>query len=475
MTLLVVAYAAVAAALLLSWFVSLERRDRHEVVFGVVVGILLLEVVVSGSQQEVPTGIFRLPFPVGGGLRTPDVLIPLALLARITTTDISRRVTATGLVWAAFVAWYAMAGVAGLLRGNPWEQVLFQGRAVLYLGGGYALAAGLRPDVLVGSRVIRTWSVVVGLVALTVLGVGVAVGGIAVSLPGLSLQEAGRLNPDAALMLPILGVVFLLVEASRWHRSLLVAVLAVLLVFAPLTDTRAGGILIMTAAFGLLTLPMLGSTWKRRIHATPTEALLFAGALAVVAIPAVAALASTGSFDPVGNVNEALFSESQTNTTEDRFELWRDARDDIRGNPVLGSGLGILHRLPKAWPLQDTETTAHNLFIDVTARSGLVGIGLFLTALGLTLRDALRAWRLHPNDQVAALAIACWVGILTYLAKAMVSSPFEKFRLAVTFGVLVGVVTAVTRSLAPVTRRSTAAGGAPDVRIPRARPFTPTV
>jgi hypothetical protein len=82
----------------------------------------------------------------------------------------------------------------------------------------------------------------------------------------------------------------------------------------------------------------------------------------------------------------------------------------------------------------------HNIFGDLVLRSGLVGLGLFLLALVTTAAAAARGWSWHESDRAAALALAGGAVVAGLIAKGMVESIFEKYRLAVLLGLGIGVM-----------------------------------
>ncbi|MGH3116847.1 MAG: O-antigen ligase family protein [Gaiellales bacterium] len=170
-----------------------------------------------------------------------------------------------------------------------------------------------------------------------------------------------------------------------------------------------------------------------RFVATRTLRLAFAGALAVAA-----AAILVGSFARFGgpielvdraydaftaappqqspaDLGERLF----TFTGGYRAELWEEAWDDYRANPVLGSGPGTYgqywnqHR-----PIPHIVRDAHNLYLEVLAELGPLGLALLVLALGAPLAAAVGARR-EP------LAIGAFGAYVAYLAHAAVDWDWE--------------------------------------------------
>ena len=105
----------------------------------IVWGLLLLDTCLYKNESTVPTGLIH---PAIGGLSFRlDVVVLVALAARLTTSGIPQP-GPRGLLWGAFLAWIATAGVVGFLNGNAIDQLTFEGKELLYLGA-MLLTAGI--------------------------------------------------------------------------------------------------------------------------------------------------------------------------------------------------------------------------------------------------------------------------------------------------------------------------------------------
>ena len=113
--------------------------------------------------------------------------------------------------------------------------------------------------------------------------------------------------------------------------------------------------------------------------------------------------------DPTVNLNQRLFTFSGSY----RAELWHAAWHDYRAHRVLGSGPGTYewywdeHR-----PIQHKVRDAHNLYLEVLAELGPLGLLLLILALGTPFVAAFRA-RGHP---LVPLALAAFVAFLVHAA-----------------------------------------------------------
>jgi len=181
-------------------------------------------------------------------------------------------------------------------------------------------------------------------------------------------------------------------------------------------------LLVLAAVSALVALGL--ALAERRIAPPRKVRFAFAGALAVVAVASLLAVfvryggpvtlvnkgydafTTTSGETPV-DLNERLFTFSGSY----RSELWQVAWDDYRDHPVLGSGPGTYEQY---WnqhrPIQHKVRDAHNLYLEVLAELGPVGLLLLLLALGAPLVAAVLA-RGHP---LAPLALAAYVAFLVH-------------------------------------------------------------
>ena len=181
-------------------------------------------------------------------------------------------------------------------------------------------------------------------------------------------------------------------------------------------------------------------------------------ALGLALLPPSVALA-TGSPDAnlpfAGSVDETFHSTAKEQSAESRVNQWRKARDLIEQRPVAGWGLGktYTHYDPGHREFFTTNLT-HNIVGDLLLRTGVIGVLLFSIAMLLAVSDGWTAWRRQQDDLAAALALASVAIIAGLLARGMVESLFEKFRLATLLGITLGIIGSV--AVAPLRARARA-------------------
>ena len=224
------------------------------------------------------------------------------------------------------------------------------------------------------------------------VGYGLAMGKVAAGLA--AVQQVGRLsgaNVEANVLATLLlvAIVFASALAVALKRHPVIRVLAVLAVFAGLaaylaTFSRGGvvaGVVVILA----------GCLYARRRRA------LF---IAVAIIPLLVGVAYVESSS--SGVAQRLLSTS----SDGRTDIWKIGLRMAETHPVLGVGSGNYmvvephYLLASPGPIRvvkfivDTPYPAHNIYLHVVAELGVVGLVLFLAALGVCLTTAMRAVRI---------------------------------------------------------------------------------
>ncbi|MGQ0434747.1 MAG: O-antigen ligase family protein [Microthrixaceae bacterium] len=433
-------------------FVRLEEENRREVAVAIVLGLLLIEALIYPTQNGVPGGLFH-PSLAGRPVRLPEAVIPIALLARVLVHGAPTRLSHTAMAWTAFVIWLAVGLPIGLMMGNLFGEAFFQSKAIIYVGGGIALVSGVPITRLAHATVIRKLFLGLGLITAIIIPFSLGGRTLGLDLPLIPGASLGRLSPDASTILSIIAVVALMLEGARRQRRLLFSIAAVPLLLTPVVATQRAAVLGVVATGAVLMIASVGRTWSRRLRATPTEAVIL---LCVVLVPVLATITYKAAFStatrtevvPLAEVvNDTFLSTRKAQSAETRQNLWREGISQIREYPTMGWGLGKTYTVDTAAGGELEDGGFHNILIDLLVRRGVVGALLFLTAIALTLRDALAVWRHHLDRHVAVFCGACGAALVGLLAKGMVESLFEKFRLATLFGLLLGAIAAGASSL----------------------------
>jgi hypothetical protein len=273
----------------------------------------------------------------------------------------------------------------------------------------------------------------------------------AVHLPFLPLPDFGVDGSDAATIFAAIGVIGLLLELAKEKRSRFTLLCLVPLFVSPFFADQRAVLIFLGAAVTVILLVATGTTARRRLRVTAAEVLL--SALAVVGVVlAVAVVPAAESQHPVTvpfstTLAKTFDTEGKIESAEDRASKWSVAYSFIRQHVFIGNGLGVEFSYYNPGPNTFSMTdVTENIGLDLWMRSGLIGLGLFALALFFSLFDGLVAWRFHPDRMVAVLALALVAVVVGFIAKGMVESILEKYRLATMLGLSLGMLRSTVTS-----------------------------
>ncbi len=170
--------------------------------------------------------------------------------------------------------------------------------------------------------------------------------------------------------------------------------------------------------------------------------------LAVLAIVSLRSGEPLSSLPFAENLQTTFASTQKAESADIRVSLWQEGRRLAEIDPFEGLGLG-----QKVSVFQDIGTNVplevgdfHNIFIDVAVRNGVPGLVLFLLASAGSIWACLQVWRRAVDAALAALAIASAIVFTELLVKGLFESVFQKYRLAVLIGFLIGLMSSVAAS-----------------------------
>lgn len=451
-----VAIELVALIIFFVTFLALERRGRPVLVVLTVLGVVVLDAVLYvNTEASAVRSIFH-PMLLGQSFRLTQLVIPLALLGRLLVYGIPRRIDASAPLWLAFFSWVMVEAVAGLFHGHDAQLVIGQASVIVHVGGGLALAGSVPAyDYVSGTAVPRfvqvSAAVATALFVLDTAGLRFS----SSAIPDLPLSGVGAYGADAATLFGSIGVLALVLAVSRGthpRRRSALLVPGVLLVLSHVASPQRAERLGLYAA--LLILLLICSSPKARRRFTLRAAPTAVAVASLAAIGLTVAFASvvmeatarpeSAAVAPDANVFGAT---NRQGSIDSRYNQWKVAQEKILEHPVLGEGLGVtaIHYSVGQKSLVESDLT-HNIVLDLLRRTGAVGLLLAAASLLMLWAQAVGVWRRHLDDQVAALAIGAVALTGGLLMKGMVESIFEKNRLAVLLGLLLGLAVSVSMS-----------------------------
>jgi len=452
--LVLLAGAGVASMMLLYLFLRWERSGREHWVVFLLLGMLLVESSLWDDETTIPQGLFH---PGTGSLefRLPEVIITVALLARVLIKGTPQRIGLPAMLWLTVAGWWTLEAVEGLLRHNSTVKLPFEAKAIIYVMGAYALTSGVPIRRFLDGRGFERllqWSALTSVVLLLLTA---AHKKFAVNIPGIRLLDFGSLGTDAATIFVTVGVIGFLLELNKERRSRFNLLCVVPLFLSPFFAYQRAVLLTLGAIVTVVVLVASGSTARERLRIRAGEVAITAlgvvgVVLAVSVIPAVTAqksvtapLASTYQ----NTLGATLNSEGKQLSAQDRLNKWTVALGDAKEHWLLGQGLGFTYSYYQAGPnVYIVTDLTENIGLDLWLRTGLIGLGLFLLALVTALVNGFSAWRLHPDQEVAVLALALFAVVVGLIAAGQVQSIFENYRLATVLGLSLGMLRSAVTS-----------------------------
>jgi O-antigen ligase len=205
------------------------------------------------------------------------------------------------------------------------------------------------------------------------------------------------------------------------------------------------------ASVGLLFIVFLGPVAWRRLRVHLSQILMAVGAVVAIFILVIlvpAALSQTAPKLPFASTfNTELNSTGKAESAQDRINELAAAKELIPEHTILGSGLGVEYSYWAPGPnLEVTSALTEDIYTDLWLRTGLIGLGLFILAVLVSLSDGLRVWRRHPDRMMAVFALSLVAVILGILVKGGFESIFEKYRIATMLGLLLGMLRSTVTS-----------------------------
>lgn len=234
---------------------------------------------------------------------------------------------------------------------------------------------------------------------------------------GQSIKESIRSGglasgANAAARYYVVALLFLYILQGRTRHRLLRLMMWLgisVLIFGTLVTVSRTGLLLLVATIGLLIIQRVGA--QRRIYGV----LVFLIALFVTWIYADNVLSILRSILPA--------MQEGSDTIGLRYGLWRAAVRMWVDNPIFGVGIGqYTQQLPfygkDLLPSYRLGLGAHNMYIQVLAETGIIGLILFITFLGKALYALWRAAN-DPQNERAVLAQTWFIVLLIMLIGGM--------------------------------------------------------
>ncbi|MGQ0550334.1 MAG: O-antigen ligase family protein [Armatimonadota bacterium] len=245
---------------------------------------------------------------------------------------------------------------------------------------------------------------------------------------------------------------------------------AVTVIFAGLVAAMSRAAWLGTAA-GVVVLAIVGTQGRARLAFALGCAV--AGGLLTVALLSRACAGATGAEGgalPVERpISTKIRSMGSLEANRNRLQLWKTVPRMVADHPLLGTGFGTFtqafHRYRPADASDRDPPTAHNIFLNFAAETGVVGVAAFV---GLCAVGLLSMWRWLARSPPASAGRAAAMAVLAALVTFLTNQLFDGTVLTVHGGfgflVLFAIGAAGERYLAP------AAAGSPPATTAARKP-----
>ncbi|WP_322867273.1 O-antigen ligase family protein [Aquicoccus sp. G2-2] len=144
-----------------------------------------------------------------------------------------------------------------------------------------------------------------------------------------------------------------------------------------------------------------------------------------------------------------------------RFSLWQNGIATFLENPIKGIGYGSYpnyhvesiraHQIGPmyeySWPHIERVTTVENIYVTLMAETGVLGLGAFLTMLGVYFYVFRKVVKL-PSEQTRILALSSCGAVLAYLLSGMTVANIIGYTVSILFfGVHIAGIGVLSRAL----------------------------
>jgi hypothetical protein len=439
---------------LVALFARWERTHRQHFAPIGLLALLVIESTLYADFNNLPRGLFH-PGSGSTQLRLPEIYITLALLGRLVARGKPTRIGLSAGLWLAFGVWMVVGVVEGHLYQNHFSQNLYEAKAIVYIVGGYALAAGVPVRRYLDTRAFY-WLRNLCVAAATLLDLmTIAHVTVSVHIPLLPLQGFGPVGADTAILYVAIGIIYFLREMATGRvRATSVVALVPLLASVLLAQQRA--VLVNEGVAIAVLLIVLGFVGYGRGVAKRLKVqmgqvvltLLAAVAITLGILVTPAALNQRPVQIPLDSQIHQLFhSQGKAESAQDRIDMANSAESLIPGHPIIGWGLGVEFPFYEAGVRKVQLTPyAHDIVLDLLLRLGIIGLVLYLAALLRLLFDGLGVWRKHPDPEVAAFALALVAILCGLFADSLLEPVLDEYRLATLLGITMGFLRSAVTS-----------------------------
>ena len=247
---------------------------------------------------------------------------------------------------------------------------------------------------------------------------------------GFFLGQPNLLSAYLNIAIPLV-LMRILDYGRRSQRILWIEVLLLLLITQYFTSSRGGWLALSGAVILMIILyyfPLLRISKENfaPVRNLSRKTIWLGGAVFVAGLALVPILIRQVSLTAHG-------------TFAERLDVWQYALKQISRSPVWGNGTGslaFLYALRSQAIGGDEVFHAHNLWLQITAESGLIGLILVLFSVGLLTRVFITSWHNTNLGSEQRNSLIAYIGVVTAVIIHSILD-FVFWRLMITIGILI--------------------------------------
>ena len=165
--------------------------------------------------------------------------------------------------------------------------------------------------------------------------------------------------------------------------------------------------------------------------------LLFINSKKIVPV-LVTLVGAVSAFAVVILKRNAIFAQDFALSTDSRIKMWKAIIDLIKKYPLFGYGAGCVNTRREFLAYKVHKPHAHNLFFEITAELGIIGLIFFMVVMALILKDIIiliRTGGIYKRMGVAFLSVMAGFFVIS-LVEFTLQTPKELQYFMIVLGML---------------------------------------
>src|SRR5205807_2677507 len=168
------------------------------------------------------------------------------------------------------------------------------------------------------------------------------------------------------------------------------------------------------------------------------EIMMIGAAFAVVLLLA-------GLADPVAGRLGASQGSSPLDTFNARVPIWGAAISMFAHHPIFGAGVNNFGYLIDSYDPNLGVNQAHNLFLNIAAERGILGIATFLLVVAVVFQTLRSAWRSASGFSNRVLTAGIIAALLGFFAHSLFDVSYYDYKILLMFWLVIAIAVSLPR------------------------------